>query len=82
MKNLSLSFIGIHYQFVKQIVGENVTSRSRDFWQLSNDKDINVGESNHYVAGIIYENDLFLIDTEFFYKDISNLTEFSLRISK
>ena len=70
---------GIHYQFVKQIVGENVTSRSRDFWQLSDDKDINVGESNHYVAGIVYENDLFLIDTEFFYKDISNLTEFSLR---
>ena len=41
---------GIHNQFVKQIIGENVTSRSRDFWQLSEDNDINVGESTHYLS--------------------------------
>ena len=70
---------GIHYQFVKQIIGENVTSRSRDFWLLSENANVNVGESIHYIAGISYENDNWLFDTEFFYKEISNLTEFSLR---
>ena len=48
---------GVHYQFVKQIIGENVTSRSRDFWQLSDDNNINVGESTHYIAGLSYENE-------------------------
>lgn len=70
---------GIHNQFVKQIIGENVTSRSRDFWQLSEDNDINVGESTHYIAGLSYENSSWLIDAELFYKDVKNITEFSLR---
>tara|TARA_B100001564_G_scaffold358602_1_gene377731 strand:+ start:938 stop:3301 length:2364 start_codon:yes stop_codon:yes gene_type:complete len=70
---------GVHNQFVKQIIGENVTSRSRDFWQLSDNNDINVGESTHYIAGLSYENNSWLIDTELFYKDIKNITEFSLR---
>jgi len=79
-KNLKIKLgYGIHNQFVKQIVGENVTSRSRDFWQLSDDDDISVGESTHYIAGLSYENNSWLIDTEFFYKDIKNITEFSLR---
>ena len=79
-KNIKVKLgYGIHNQFVKQIVGENVTSRSRDFWLLSDDNDINVGESTHYIAGLSYENNSWLIDTEFFYKDIKNITEFSLR---
>ena len=79
-KNIKIKLgYGIHNQFVKQIIGENVTSRSRDFWQLSDDDDINVGESTHYIAGLSYENNSWLFDTEFFYKDIKNITEFSLR---
>ena len=34
---------GVHYQFVKKIVGEGVTSRSRDFWLLSEDNNVKVG---------------------------------------
>ena len=70
---------GVHYQFVKQIIGENVTSRSRDFWLLSEDNNVKVGKSTHYVAGLSYERDAWLINSEIFYKDIENLTEFSLR---
>jgi len=71
---------GIHYQYVKQILGENVTSRGRDFWLLSDDENnVQVGKSTHYVAGLSYERDAWLFDTEFFYKDVENLTEFSLR---
>ena len=70
---------GVHYQFVKKIVGEGVTSRSRDFWLLSEDNNVKVGKSTHYVAGLSYERDAWLFDTEFFYKDVENLTEFSLR---
>ena len=80
IKNVKIKLgYGVHNQFVKQIIGENVTSRSRDFWQLSDDSDINVGESTHYIAGLSYENSSWLIDTELFYKDIKNVTEFSLR---
>ena len=80
IKNVKIKLgYGVHNQFVKQIIGENVTSRSRDFWQLSDDSDINVGESTHYIAGLSYENSSWLIDTELFYKDIKNITEFSLR---
>ena len=70
---------GVHYQFVKKIIGENVTSRSRDFWLLSEDNNVKVGKSTHYVAGLSYERDAWLINSEIFYKDIENLTEFSLR---
>ena len=80
IKNVKIKLgYGVHNQFVKQIIGENVTSRSRDFWQLSDDSNINVGESTHYIAGLSYENSSWLIDTELFYKDIKNITEFSLR---
>ena len=70
---------GVHYQFVKKIIGEGVTSRSRDFWLLSEDNNVKVGKSTHYVAGLSYERDAWLINSEIFYKDIENLTEFSLR---
>jgi outer membrane receptor for ferrienterochelin and colicin len=70
---------GVHYQFVKKIVGEGVTSRSRDFWLLSEDNNVKVGKSTHYVAGLSYERDAWLINSEIFYKDVENLTEFSLR---
>ena len=80
VKNVKIKLgYGLHNQFVKQIIGENVTSRSRDFWQLSDDEDINVGESTHYIAGLSYENNSWLFDTELFYKDVKNITEFSLR---
>ena len=80
VKNVKIKLgYGVHNQFVKQIIGENVTSRSRDFWQLSDDEDINVGESTHYIAGLSYENNSWLFDTELFYKDVKNITEFSLR---
>ena len=80
IKNVRIKLgYGVHNQFVKQIIGENVTSRSRDFWQLSDDSDIDVGESTHYIAGLSYENSSWLIDAELFYKDIKNITEFSLR---
>ena len=57
---------GVHYQFVKKIVGEGVTSRSRDFWLLSEDNNVKVGKSTHYVAGLSYERDAWLINSEIF----------------
>ena len=70
---------GIHYQFVKMILGESVTSSSRDFWLLANGEDVKIGKATHYVAGISYERNAWLIDLEAFYKKLENLTEFSLR---
>ena len=79
-ENLKLKLgYGAHYQFVKMILGESVTSSSRDFWLLANGEDVKIGKATHYVAGISYERDAWLIDFEGFYKELENLTEFSLR---
>ena len=79
-ENLKLKLgYGVHYQFVKMILGESVTSSSRDFWLLANGEEVKIGKATHYVAGISYERDAWLIDVEGFYKELENLTEFSLR---
>ena len=42
-------------------------------------ENVKIGKAKHYVAGISYERDAWLIDLEAFYKKLENLTEFSLR---
>jgi len=38
-----------------------------------------VSEAKHYMAGVSYENDKFLIDVEGYYKTLSNLTQYTIR---
>ena len=66
-------------QFVARVVNENVTEGARDFWLLADGEDVGVQEATHYIAGLSYEVDNWLFDAEAYYKDLSGLTEFSLR---
>jgi len=71
---------GKYYQFAKRVVREDITEGSRDFWVLSDDDKLPVSSSIQYVLGCSFNFDLYLIDIEGFYKDLTNITEYSLRI--
>ena len=60
---------------------EDVTQGSRDFWLLANDQTNPVSRATHYIAGLSYETDTYLFDVEYYEKDMTGLSEFSLRFS-
>ncbi|MEO0331056.1 MAG: TonB-dependent receptor, partial [Bacteroidota bacterium] len=73
---------GHYYQFVNRIVREDVTQGSRDFWLLSDGESTPVGKSIHYILGTSYETENYLFSVEGFYKDLSGLSEYTLRFSR
>lgn len=79
-KKLSFSASwGIYYQFANRIVREDLESGSRDFWLLADDETIPVASSQHFIAGLTWENRTMLVETNAFYKPLSGLTEYTLR---
>ncbi len=72
---------GDYYQFANRVVREDVTQGSRDFWLLANDQTNPVSSATHYIAGLSYETDTYLFDVEYYEKDMTGLSEFSLRFS-
>ena len=73
---------GQHFQFVNRIINENITEGSRDFWLLADGDQVNISEAVHYVLGASYETEDWLFDVEAYYKDLTNLSEFSLRFRR
>ncbi len=74
--------IGKHYQFVNRIINENISEGSREFWLLADGDLVNVSSAQHYVLGASYEIDNWLFDVEGYHKDLSGLSEFSLRFRR
>ena len=70
---------GKYYQFATRIIREDLSQGSRDFWLLANGENNPVSSSTHYIAGIGYETDRFLFDVEAYYKNLTGLTEYTLR---
>ncbi len=73
---------GRHYQFANQIVNQNISEGSREFWLLADGDLIDLGSATHYVAGASYEVDNWLFDVETYYKDLDGITEFSLQFRR
>ncbi|MEQ9298040.1 MAG: TonB-dependent receptor [Cyclobacteriaceae bacterium] len=72
---------GTHNQYITSVVREDISQGSRDFWLMAND-DVNpVSSATHYVVGASYETDAFLFDVEAYYKDMSGLSEYTLRLT-
>lgn len=69
-------------QFVNRVINENVTSGSRDFFLLSDNDVLNANKSEHYILGGSFEKEDWLLDAEFFRKDMEGLSEFSLRFQR
>ncbi len=73
---------GRHYQFANQIVNQNISEGSREFWLLSDEELIPIGSAVHYVGGASYKVGTWLIDVESYYKDLNGITEFSLQFRR
>lgn len=70
---------GLYYQFANRVVREDVMSGNRDFWILSNGKEIPVSSSLHFNMGLNYDLSDYLFSAEGFYKRNQNVTEYSMR---
>jgi ferric enterobactin receptor len=72
---------GKFYQFANRVTREDIMSGSKEFWILSDGTSVPISSSVHYIAGLSYESDNYTFSAEGYYKKISNLTEYSLRIN-
>ncbi|HEY1039915.1 MAG TPA: TonB-dependent receptor, partial [Bacteroidia bacterium] len=72
---------GKYYQFANRVTREDILSGSKDFWLLSDGNSVPVSSAIHYIGGISYENNNYLFSSEAYYKQIENLTEYSLRFN-
>ncbi len=75
------SSAGKYYQFANRVTREDILSGSKDFWLLADDDAIPVSSSIHYIAGLSYDFNKYLFSVEAYRKDISDLTEYSLRFN-
>lgn len=81
-KNLTLKgATGKYYQFANRVTREDILSGSKDFWLLSDGNSVPVSSSVHYILGMSFETTGFLLSAEAYYKEVSNITEYSLRIN-
>ncbi len=72
---------GKFYQFANRVTREDIMSGSKEFWILSDGSSVPVSSSVHFIGGISYESPGYTFSAEGYYKKISNLTEYSLRIN-
>jgi len=73
---------GVYYQFTNRITREDIQSGNRDVWILSNGTNIPVSRAIHYIGGASYETKNYLFDAEAYYKQLTGLTEYTLRFSQ
>ncbi len=72
---------GKYYQFANRVTREDILTGSKDFWLLSDGASVPVSSSIHYIAGLSYETNNYLFSAEGYYKQLSDLTEYSLRFN-
>jgi ferric enterobactin receptor len=73
--------VGQYYQFIKRVVREDIFQGSRDFWTLADDGRLPVGGAVHYIGGASWENTGWLVDVEAYQKNLTGLSEYTLRIT-
>ncbi len=71
---------GIYDQFAKRVIREDVLQGSRDFWVLSDNDKLPVASATHYILGASYDTKNWFFDIETYHKQLTGLTEYSLRI--
>jgi len=72
---------GRYYQFAKRVIREDILAGSRDFWVLADNSRLPVSRNDQYVLGASYEVKDWLFDVEAYHKDLSGLSEYSLRFT-
>ena len=71
----------IRDRFANRVTREDILSGSKDFWLLSDGNSVPVSSAIHYIAGVSYETNQWLLSAEAYYKKIEGLTEYSLRFN-
>ncbi len=70
---------GNYYQYVNNLIREDVMQGDKDFWILADGQNVPVSSATHYIAGISFETKKFLFDFEIYYKNLENLSQYSFR---
>lgn len=71
-----------HFQFANQIVNQNISEGSREFWLLADNDLVDIGSATHYVFGASYKQGSWLIDVETYYKQLTGIAEFSIQFKR
>jgi ferric enterobactin receptor len=66
-------------QYINEVTREDIENGNRNFWVLSNNSNIPVSQAQHYMGGVSWENNLFLIDVEGYYKTLEDITQYTIR---
>ena len=69
---------GIYNQFVKRIIHEDIMSGSTNFWALADNTKLPVSRAIHYLGGISYNLENYIVEVEAYYKSLSGLSEYTL----
>lgn len=64
---------GKYYQFINQIIANNLRESGQDFWTMPDGRDIPVVQSDHFILGATHQSKLFTIDVEAYYKSLKGL---------
>lgn len=70
---------GLYNQFANRIIRDDMESGSRDFWLLADGDTLPVGRSEHFIAGLSWENKDLLFSAEGFYKKMDGITEYAIQ---
>ncbi len=72
---------GQYYQFINTITNENVTEGSSEFWLTANEN-IKPGFAEHFLLGVSYNTNKYLLEIEGYHKNLGDLVEFSRRFEE
>ncbi|MEH0158028.1 TonB-dependent receptor [Limibacter armeniacum] len=71
---------GQYSQFVSRVVRHTVYSGSPDFWVLANGNEVPDITATHYIAGVTYEQDAWLLDGEVYFKKSEGIVSYIPRV--
>ncbi len=71
---------GVYHQFAQRVEQEDILNGSSNFWLLPNGDNIPISSSNHFIIGLNYETKNYYFSVEGYYKTLSNITQYSLRV--
>jgi ferric enterobactin receptor len=71
---------GLYHQFAQRVEQEDILNGSSNFWLLPNGDNIPISSSKHLIAGLNYETKNYYFSIEGYYKSLSDITQYSLRV--
>lgn len=70
--------LGRYYQFAVNTSINDPTGTQTSFWLLADDEGIPILKSNHYILGLTYSKQGFVLDVEGYFRNVDGLNNFTL----